>query len=366
MGGYRDKVGKALRRNLAEIPEYVPGTSVEEVKRRYGLKDVVKLASNENPYGPSPRVREVLSSFNCFNVYPNPVEIEELKERICEYVGVDRGQIAIGAGIDGVLDTVFKMLIDPGDRVVIPIPTFQYYHTLSKIYGARVEEVRRGEGFKVIADDVKAVRDAKLVIICSPNNPTGNSEDEDVVRDIVESTDAIVFIDEAYAEFSGKSFVDLIDYGNVIVARTFSKAFGLANLRIGYALMCEDLRRAYEKVSIPFPVSSIAVRCATACIEDLEYVKMCVERIVRERERVYSKLKEIVRAYPSDANFIYFESNVKSGRICDELMRRGVIVRDCSTFRGCGEYGVRVSIGKREENDKFLKELMDVISRQSS
>jgi len=361
----RDKVGK-VKRWILDLPEYVPGKSVDEVRRRYGLKDVIKLASNENPYGPSPKVFEVLSSFRNLNLYPSPQEIDELKEGIADYLGVDAGMIAIGSGIDGIIDTVFKMFIEPGDRVVIPIPTFPYYHTISSVYGAKIVDVSRDENFRLKSDAVLSFDDVKLVFICSPNNPTGNSEDVEEVKRIVEGVDGIVFIDEAYAEFSKRNLLELVEYENVIIARTFSKAFGLANLRIGYAVMSEDLRRIYEKVSLPFPVSSIAVKCAMASLEDISYVRKCVRMIIEERERVYRRLAKIVRAYPSDANFIYFESEVQSSILCEELMKRGVIVRDCSTFKGCSRYGVRVTIGKREENDRFLRELENVVSSLQS
>ena len=352
-----------LREHLKDIPEYVPGKSIDEVKRIYGLERVIKLASNENPYGASPKVREVLANFDRFHVYPSPKEIEELTERISDYLGVEEDMIVIGAGIDGILENIFKMLIDPMDEVVIPIPTFPYYHTLSSIMNAKKVLVERKEDFCINVDSViEAVTDrTKIVIVCSPNNPTGNVEDFDTVREIVETCDALVFIDEAYVEFSSRNLLKLSEYENVVVARTFSKAFGLANLRIGYAVMSSELRRAYMKVSTPFPVSSIAISAAIASLDDIDHMRSCVDRIRRERERLYSELKKRVRAYPSEANFLFFESSMESSKLVEGLMRRGVIVRDCSKFVGCSPFSVRVSIGKRDENDEFLKALDDVL-----
>ena len=352
-----------LREHLKDVPEYVPGKSVDEVKRLYGLRRVIKLASNENPYGASPRVREVLANFDRFHVYPSPKEIEELTERIAEYIGIEEDRIVIGAGIDDILENVFKMLVDPMDEVVIPIPTFPYYHTLSSIMNAKKVLVERREDFTIDAGDVlNAVTDrTKIVIICSPNNPTGNLENPNTVREIVESCDAVIFIDEAYAEFSSKNLLELSEYENVIIARTFSKAFGLANLRIGYAIMSSELKRAYMKVTTPFPVSSIAIQAAIASLEDINYMRSCVDRIRRERERLYSELRRRVNVYPSEANFLFFESSMESTKLAEELLRRGIIVRDCSKFLGCSPYSVRVSIGRKEENDEFLKALDDVL-----
>jgi len=352
---------KKVRRCVRNIPEYVPGKSVDEVKREFGLSRVIKLASNENPYGASPKVREVLREFDRFHVYPSGIEISALTEMISDYLGVEEERIVIGAGIDGVLETTFKMLVDPGDEVVIPIPTFPYYHTLAKVFDAVEVRVRRGENFEIVPPVPISDR-TKIVILCSPNNPTGNVENREVVREIVESSDAIVFIDEAYAEFSDEDLVEMTDYENVILARTFSKAFGLANLRIGYAVVPYQLKKAYMKVSTPFPVSSVAIACAMKALEDLEFVRWCVKRIVKERERLFRRMREFVRVYPSKANFLYFESPIPASKLAYELMKRGVIVRDCSGFVGCSEYAVRVSVGRDDENDEFLRALEDVLS----
>jgi len=352
-----------LREHLKNVPEYVPGKSVDEVMRLYGLKRVVKLASNENPYGASPKVREVLANFDGFHVYPSPGEMEELAERISDYLGVEKERIVLGAGIDGILENVFKMLVDPLDEVVIPVPSFPYYHTLSAIMNARDVRVRRRENFEIDLEGVRrSISDrTKMVVVCSPNNPTGNVEDPEVVREIAESFDVLVFVDEAYAEFSNTDMLDLSDYENVVIARTFSKAFGLANLRIGYAVMSSELKRAYMKVSTPFPVSSVAIRCAMAALDDIDHMRRCVERIREERERLYSELGRRVKVYPSEANFLFFESNVRASELVEELMKRGVIVRDCSRFVGCSPFAVRVSVGRREENDLFLSALDEVL-----
>jgi len=352
-----------LKKSIERIPEYVPGRSIEEVKRAYGLSKVVKLASNENPFGFSPKVMEVIRNFDKLNVYPSPVEYDELIERISNYIGVEKERIVIGAGIDGILENIFKMVVEPDDEVIIPIPTFPYYHTLTAVFSGKEVRVKRRSNFKINVEEImnSVTAKTKIIFICSPNNPTGNSEDYDDVRAIVESCDALVFIDEAYAEFSDHNLLDLADYENVVIARTFSKAFGLANLRIGYAIMSSELKKAYMKVSQPFPTSTLAIRAAIASLDDLEWVKWCVERIKSERERMYKKLKDKVKVYPSDANFLFFEAPIKSSELVESLMRKGVIVRDCSKFIGCSPYSIRVSIGRKEENDIFLDALNEVL-----
>ena len=359
-GGKDRKVFGKLRK--VEVVEYKSGLSVEEVERRYGVK-AVKLASNENPYGPTPRVYDVLKKFRSFNTYPK--ELPELKTAIADYLSVEENRIVLGCGSDGVMESVFKMFVDRGDEVVIPIPTFSYYHTLASVYSAKVVNVERREDYSLNVEGIlNAVSDkTKLVIICSPNNPTGNAERIDDVRAIVESVDCPVFIDEAYAEFADWNMLSLLDYENVIISRTFSKAFGLANLRVGYGVMHEDLVKYYKAVTPPFPVSTLAQLCALECLKDLDYMLKCVEMIKSERERIYRELKRRdIEVYKSQANFLFMKSPIKAGEFVEELVKRGVIVRDCSNFLGCDDYSVRVSIGKPDENNAFLRALDDLLS----
>ncbi len=340
-------------RRCAIFEEYVAGKSIEEVKEELGLEKVVKLASNENPYGPSPKVFEVLRNFSDLHRYPNP-EYKELREKLSDYTGWEMQRIVVGAGIDGILETIFKVAIDEGDEVVIPMPTFQYYRILARLHCARDVIVGRDENFQISEKIFEKLNErTKLVIIPFPNNPTGNVERKKLVEEIVNSTKAIVFIDEAYVEFAD-SKLD-IDADNLIVARTMSKAFALANLRIGYAKLPKWLISYYKSASTPFPISSLAEKCAISALEDLDWTRSCVEKIRRERERVYEELKKIVKVYPSQANFLFFES--RKG-LAESLLKKGVIIRDCKSF---GLEGYRVTIGKPEEDDFFLEKLKEVL-----
>ncbi|MEM0088494.1 MAG: histidinol-phosphate transaminase [Archaeoglobaceae archaeon] len=340
-------------RKCAIFEEYVAGKSVEEVKEKLGLEKIVKLASNENPYGPTPRVFEVLRSFSDLHRYPNP-EYRALREKLGEYTNWEVQRIVVGAGIDGILETIFKMLIDEGDEVLIPMPTFQYYRILARLHCARDVIVERDENFQISDRIFEKLNDrTKLVVIPFPNNPTGNVEKFGLVEEIVESTKAIVFVDEAYVEFSNSKLE--IDADNLIIARTMSKAFALANLRIGYARLPKWLLSYYRSASTPFPISSLAEKCAITALEDLDWMRSCVEKIKKERERVYGELKKLVKVYPSQANFLFFKS--RSG-LAESLLRKGIIIRDCRNF---GVDGYRVTIGKPEENDFFLEKLREVL-----
>jgi histidinol-phosphate aminotransferase len=339
-------------RKCAKFEEYIPGKSVEEIRERLGLEKVVKLASNENPYGTSPKAIEVLKSFEDLHRYPNP-EYRALREKLSEYTGWETERIVVGAGIDGILETVFKILIDEGDEVLIPIPTFQYYRILARLHCAREILVSRKEDFKIPENIFEFLNEkTKLIIVPFPNNPTGNVEKKRLIEELVNSTRAIVFIDEAYIEFSDEKLE--IDSDNLIVARTMSKAFGLANLRVGYARLPKWLLKFYRSASTPFPVSTLAERCSIAALEDLEWMKSCVEKIKKERERLFNELKKLVNPFPSQANFIFFKA--RKG-LAEDLLMRGVIIRDCQSF---GVEGYRVTVGKPDENDFFLEKLREL------
>jgi histidinol-phosphate aminotransferase len=339
-------------RKCAKFEEYIPGKSVEEIREKLGLEKVVKLASNENPYGTSPKAIEVLKSFEDLHRYPNP-EYRALREKLSEYTGWETERIVVGAGIDGILETVFKILIDEGDEVLIPIPTFQYYRILARLHCAREILVSRKEDFKIPENIFEFLNEkTKLIIVPFPNNPTGNVEKKRLIEELVNSTRAIVFIDEAYIEFSDEKLE--IDSDNLIVARTMSKAFGLANLRVGYARLPRWLLKFYRSASTPFPVSTLAERCSIAALEDLEWMKSCVEKIKKERERLFNELKKLVNPFPSQANFIFFKA--RKG-LAEDLLMRGVIIRDCQSF---GVEGYRVTVGKPDENDFFLEKLREL------
>ncbi len=334
-------------KECAELEAYVPGIAAEEIAKKFGAERIIKLSSNENPYGASPKAIEAFRSFSDLHLYPDP-EYAELRERIAEYTGWEYERIVVGAGIDGILETIFRFAVGEGDEVLIAPPTFSYYRILAKLSCAKIVEARRNERFEVENAAELISRKTKLAIFCSPNNPTGNLERREEIIDVAESINGLVIVDEAYVEFADGAAS--IDADNVVIARTFSKAFGLANLRIGYALLPEEFVSIYRAASTPFPVSTAAEKAAIAALEDVEWMRSCVERIRKERERLFSFLDKRFEAYPSQANFVLFKA---PPNLYEELLRRGIIVRECSSF-GLKGY-IRVSVGREEENDAFMR-----------
>lgn len=278
------------------------------------------------------------------NRYPTPVEFVEAA---AEYTGYPPDNLIIGPGLDGVIDSLTRLFLDPEDRVFIPAPTYTYYELMVRLCGAQPV---------ISSKDVRSLSEVpagtKLIFLCSPNNPTGAVIEEEVLRAFLDITDVVVFLDEAYIEFSGGSMVRLVrEYENLVVGRTLSKAFGLAGLRLGYAVAPEWIAEQYRRIAPTFGISSTSLAAGVAALKDTVYMRSSVSKIVAERERL---LGEIVEASPSRANFLYIETAERSSLVYERLIRKGVVVRDCSGIPGCGDHHIRVTVGTPEQNDAFL------------
>ena len=337
-----------LRQCLSQLKPYIAGKGYTEITRKYKvpLEDIVKLGSNENPYGPSPQVARALKTISVER-YP---ESEELLSALSSYIGFPEENIVIGAGMDGVMETLTRLFLEKGDKSLIPIPTFSYYEILTILNGAKPIFAERGLDFEIPKN---IPNDVKMVFICSPNNPTGNATPEDVMRQLTETTEAIVFLDEAYVEFAEKSFANLVEkYDNFIVGRTMSKAFGLAGLRLGYAVVPEWIAEQYRRAAPPFfGITCASVAAGIAALRDLEYMRLSVSKICSERERLWKAM----RCPPSQANFLYVETIEPSDIVAEKLLRQGIIIRDCRSFLGSGDHHIRVTIGTTEQNNRFLQ-----------
>ena len=343
-----------LRSCLTRLKPYVAGRGIQEIAAKYGLPPdgIVKLGSNENPYGPSPKVYEAIASARPER-YPEP---GRLIEALAGYAGAPPENVVIGAGMDGVMDTLTRLFLDPGDRAVIYPPTFSYYEILTVTAGADPLFLPRGPEFEVPSEVPSGI---KMIFICSPNNPTGDTIPEEDLRGIVEAAEGIVFLDEAYAEFSDQNFLPLVeDYDNLVVGRTTSKAFGLAGMRLGYAVAPDWIGREYRRAAPPFfGVTTPSVAAGVAALEDLEHMRRSVEAIRLERDRLMAAIPEF---RPSGGNFLYMETAEPSGEVAERLLGRGVIVRDCYSFRGAGDRALRVTVGTPEENGCFLEAFGEV------
>ncbi|HIE31487.1 MAG TPA: histidinol-phosphate transaminase [Methanosarcinales archaeon] len=354
-----------MKDHAGTINRYVPGRSIAEISEEYNIPvdSIIKLGSNENPLGASPEaMRAINEDARGISVYPAS-DASDLRDAISEYTGYPAERIVAGAGVDGVIDTLMRMLM-PGEAIV-PIPTFSYYAISAQAHHGTVVFVPRDRDFVIDPEDIlsQTTDETRVVFLCSPNNPSGNLIPKSDLQTILEGLDGCnttVFLDEAYIEFSKVSMLRLAaEYDNLVVGRTLSKAFGLAGLRVGYAVMSEEMGGEYMECATPFSVSSLAIAAGIAALKDPEHLKRSVDLVKSGRKR----LMEIpFRVYPSEANFVLVDvSPHRSGEVCDFLARRGIIVRDCSSFRGAGDFLVRVSIGTPDQNERVVEAFFELL-----
>ena len=349
----------APRAALAALPAYAAGKPASEIP---GLV-AYKLASNENPFGAVPAVREAVAAFDAYNRYPDPAATV-LRESLSGYLGVPADDIVAGAGSLGALNQLLAAFAGTGedgrpDEVVYAWRSFEAYPISVGLPGAlSVQVPNLPDG----SHDLDAMADAitdrtRVVLLCTPNNPTGPSLRDDAVRAFLQRvpSDVVVVVDEAYWEFQrSEGLVDGIElyreHPNVVSLRTFSKAHGLAGLRVGYTVAQQDVTRYLRQSAPAFAVTELAQRAAVASVENIDQVEERVQLVVDERDRVLAGLAELGWQHPrTEANFVWLplgEHSADFARRCDE---RALSVR-CFTSQG-----VRVSFGEPEANSRFLE-----------
>jgi histidinol-phosphate aminotransferase len=350
-----------VRPTVRDIKEYVPGKSIEEIAGKYGLdpENIIKLGSNENPLGPSPlAVEAIKEKARGVHLYPQ-ADALELKKAIGVYTGYPADNIVVsGNGMDGILDTMMRLFMSQGTESIIPIPTFSYYEIATLANGGKTVFAQRDSDFYISPEKIldKVNENTRMIFLCSPNNPSGNSIPEEDARKILGSVNSIVFIDEAYVEFADTSLTGLVkEYDNLIVGRTFSKAFGLAGLRMGYAIVPEWISREYMKVMTPFSMDVLSTTGGIAALKDKEHLKKSIETVKKGRIQLRDGLRGICKMYPSDANFILVDMSPRSAKeISESLLKKGIIVRDCTSFRGADRSLIRISMGTQEQNEKVI------------
>ena len=369
MAEFTEQMQLSMLPHIRGLDVYEGVDPVEVMAERAGipLDKIIRLNGNENPYGPSLAVAAALADFPNFNHYPDP-EQRQLRQALSGYVGVDPDRIIAGNGSDELIDMLFRMFIGPGDNIINLTPTFGMYALGAEICGGEAVSVPRDANFEIDLEGVKlAITDhTKAIVVCSPNNPSGNMPTEAEVRALLE-TGLLVIVDEAYYEFSGQTMMHLLDeFPNLVVLRTFSKWAGLAGLRIGLGAMHPDLARTMMSVKPPYNVNLAAEVALIASLEDMPALLERVNTIVAERERMAGLLAAIptVEAYPSRANFILCQLPKGSGqRVFEGLCNRGIFLRHWSNARL--EDCVRFSVGLPEENDAVAAALAELTNSLS-
>ncbi|MCZ7539310.1 MAG: histidinol-phosphate transaminase [Anaerolineae bacterium] len=356
-----------VRADIAAMHAYTPTASLEVFAGQLGIpaERLIKLDANENPYGPSPRAREALVSLSTAHIYPDP-EARALRALLGEYVGVGAEHILAGAGADELIALILELFIEPGDAVINTPPTFSMYAFDTPLAFGHVIDVPRRADFSLDVEGIEAAAresGAKLLFLCSPNNPDGGLIPPQTVERLLDLP-LVVVLDEAYSEFSGaESLAPRVPQTpNLIVLRTFSKWAGLAGLRVGYGLFPREFIAHLWKIKQPYNVNVAADAAARASLADLPYLRANVARLVAERERLERELAAIpyLLPYPSRGNFVLCRV---TGMEAAQLRRRlaeehGILIRHYDTPR-LREY-VRISAGTPAQTDALLAALREI------
>lgn len=294
------------------------------------------------------------------NYYPDD-SYSELKKEINNYIGYEPKNITVGNGSSELLDLCVKTFVDKDETILSLDPTFSMYSIYAQVFSAKYIGAKAEEDFKLNVDSIiKDIKEnnPKLIILCNPNNPTGSVLTKEEVRKIVKSTDALIALDEAYMEFGDESLIDeVMDYDNLLIVKTVSKAFSLAGIRMGYIVANEDIITSIEKVRAPYNLNSLSTYITTEALRQKERMFDYVKNIKEEREKIYKALVDLgVKAYPSGANFVFFKSDIDN--LQKKLVDKDVLIRK---FSGKLDGYYRVSVGTKEQNEKFLEAFKEVM-----
>lgn len=343
-------INNILRENIKSLTPY------SSARDEYQGEASVFLDANENAFG-SPLEQQ-------FNRYPDPLQFE-VKKRLTEIKGVPPRNIFLGNGSDEAIDILFRAFCNPGvDNVILVPPTYGMYHVSANINDVAVKNVPLTEDFQLNLEGIAEAIDehTKLIFICSPNNPTGNSINRTDVETLLANFDGIVVVDEAYINFSRqKTFIqELTEYANLVVLQTLSKAWGLAGLRIGMAFASEEIIEVMNKVKPPYNVNEASQQLALQALANVGQVNEWIKETLLQRDKLVLTLKDfdfVVDIYPSDANFILVKTTDANG-IYNFLVKQGIIVRNRSKVELC-EGCLRITVGTPQENDILLQTLQN-------
>ena len=354
----------AARPAVQSLPAYRPGKGAAQAEKEHGITNAIKLASNENPQPPLQAIVDaVTQAARGAHRYADH-RATALRERLAAWLGVDVATVTVGAGSVGLLQQLFLTFVDPGDEVVYPWRSFEVYPVYTRLMAGRevTTPLTADHAFDMKALTAAVTPSTRMVLLATPNNPTGTALRVSELRAFLAgvSPSTVVVIDEAYREFLDPAFGDPVrdlvpEFPNVVVTRTFSKAHGLAAIRVGYAIGHPDVISSIDKTLFPFAVNGLAQAAAIAAIDHEDEVNARVQAILGERVRVIEALKGAGWTLPdAQANFVYLPLGPDSDSVYLEMEKRGVVTRPFSNE------GIRITIGSVEENDRFLRTLAEV------
>ncbi len=349
-----------LRPNVEKMAGYTPG------EQPPADSPVIKINTNENPYPPSPRVRDVLreTDWSILRRYPDPMA-DKVRDRLARMWGVERDEVLCGNGSDELLTLVMRAMVGEGEAVAYPTPTYSLYPVLAAIQGARTIEVPSPADFSIPLDKLGRAR-AKVLFLCNPNAPTGVWLEPKTVVELADRFEGVVVVDEAYADFAPESALPALRGRlNALCLRTLSKSYSLAGLRFGYAVGPADLIAGLAKVKDSYNVDAVSIEVAAAALDDADYARANIEKVRSERARLRGRLEDLgFEVLPSEANFLL--ATVPGGAARDwheRVKEAGILIRYWDAPRLDDK--LRITVGRPEENDRLL-EALAVIAKEVS
>jgi histidinol-phosphate aminotransferase len=358
-----------VRKNIINLVPYQPGKPIKEVQRELGLKDIIKLASNENPLGPSPKARQAMRyALAEVNRYPEG-SCYYLRQALSRRYKLSPERFIFGNGSDELIDIVIKAFVEEDENIITADVTFLEYQILARVLGRQVIKV----GMRNFCYDLKAIlrkinKKTKVIFIANPNNPTGTYVSSSQLDEFINQVPGriVVVLDEAYDIFIDVAdFPRSLDYlkkGNIIILKTFSKAYGLAGLRIGYGLGSPKLISYMERARPPFNVNLLAQAGAVAALKDTTFIQKTRKTVLQGKYYLYRQLNSLgLRFLPSVANFILIDLGRNGQGIYRQMLKSGVIIRDMRQY-GLNNF-IRVTIGRQSENKRFIQVLRKVLTK---
>ena len=356
--------------NIDNLLPYQPGKRIEEIKELYKLANIIKLASNENSFGTSPKAVNAIKRFaHKANLYADGA-CYDLRKKIAEKTGTSVNNITVGNGSNEIIELLFRAFIDKGDDIISSTPTFSFYKICSQTtFGNFIEVPLEDYTFSLNSMLEKVNKKTKAVIICNPNNPTGTMVLEKDLQNFIEKikNETLIIIDEAYIEFvsENKKFnsvklLKTFSDKNIVLLRTFSKIYGLSSLRVGYSISNKNISDILNKVRQPFNVNGFAQVAALAALEDYEFYNKTLKGVEKGKEFLYKTFNNLdIFHLKSETNFILFRLKYDNDLIFKKFLERGIIIRSLKSFGY--EKELRVTIGTMEENRLFVKALKEIL-----
>ena len=364
--------------NIKRLTPCVHGGEVWEAEKKTGLtrEEIMDFSSNINPLGFSQKALEAIrNSLGQIPVYPDSTSAALREAIAASFGGITSNNIVVGNGSTELIYLFAETFLEKGDVALMPAPTFAEYENAVRKAGGKPRHLKLPTDFcirpNIFSGDIK---DAKMAFVCNPNNPTSILTSHEVLTEIIEEAleeDVLLFLDEDFLEFVDEekqvSLIDKInDYPNLFVLRSFTKVYGLTGLRVGYGIASEEITKLLSNAKIPWNVNCLAQAAASAALTDKEHLKKTRELVRAERAYLTRELKRInsFKQYPADANFIFInikESGFTSAQLKTKMLEEGILIRDCSSFRGLDDYYIRVAVKTRQENERLLEAFAKVV-----